>query len=57
MAALIPVYNADGTRNSGGAIMKYAEIRLIIRDHAEWIDLAITELGDIQIFLSHDWLN
>ncbi len=28
MAAPIPVYNADGTKNSGGAITKYAEIML-----------------------------
>ncbi len=37
--------------------MKYAEIRLMIGDHAEQIDLAITELGNKQIFLGHDWLN
>ncbi len=54
--APIPVYNANGTRNQGGAITKYTEIHLKIRDHAEQIDLAITELGDRQIFLGHDWL-
>ncbi len=37
--------------------MKYAEIRLTIGDHAKWIELAIMELGDRQIFLGHDWLN
>ncbi len=47
----IPVYNADGTRNQGGSITQYAEIRLIIGDHVERIDLAVTELGDRQIFL------
>ncbi len=55
-AAPIPVYNADGTKNQGGAITKYAEIHLKIGDHVEWIDLAVTELGDRQIFLGHDWL-
>ncbi len=55
-AAPIPVYNADGSHNQGGAITKYAEICLMIGDHAEWIDLAITELSDKQIFISHDWL-
>ncbi len=55
-AAPIPVYNADGTRNQGGSITRYAKIRLTVRDHTERIDLAITELGDRQIFLSHDWL-
>ncbi len=57
MAAPIPIYNADGTKNSGGAITKYAEIRLMIGDHTEQIDLAIMELGDRQIFHGHNWLN
>ncbi len=55
-AAPIPVYNADRTRNQGGSITQYTEIRLIFGDHAEQIDLAVTELGDRQIFLGHDWL-
>ncbi len=54
--APIPVYNANGTRNQGGAITKYTEIHLKIGDHAEQIDLAVTELGDQQFFLGHDWL-
>ncbi len=56
MATPIPVYNADRTKTLGGSITKYAEICLTIGDHSKWIDLAITELGDKQIFLSHDWL-
>ncbi len=55
-AAHIPVYNADGTKNQGGSITKYAEILLKIGDHSERIDLAVTDLGDKQIFLGHDWL-
>ncbi len=55
-ATPIPVYNANGTRNQGGAITKYAEIRLKFGNHVEQIDLAVTELGDRQIFLGHDWL-
>ncbi len=55
-ATPIPVYNADGSCNQGGSITKYAEICLTIGDHAEWIDLAVTELSDKQIFLGHDWL-
>ncbi len=55
-AAPIPVYNADGTCNQGGSITQYAEIRLVIGDHIERIDLAVTELSDRQIFLGHDWL-
>ncbi len=37
-------------------ITQYTEIRLRVGDHAERIDLAVTELGDRQIFLGHDWL-
>ncbi len=55
-AAPIPVYNADGSKNQGGSITKYAEIRLTVGDHSERIDLAITELSDKQIFLGHNWL-
>ncbi len=53
-AAPIPVYNADRTKNLGGSITKYAEICLMIGDHSERIDLAITELSDKQIFLGHN---
>ncbi len=53
-AAPIPVYNADGTKNQGGSMTKYAEICLTVRDHSEQVDLAITELRDRQIFLGHD---
>ncbi len=56
MATPIPVYNADGTKNSGGSITKYTKIHLTIGDHSEQIDLAVTELGNKQIFLSHNWL-
>ncbi len=55
-AAPIPVYNADRSRNQGGSITQCTEIHLTIRDHAERIDLAITELGEKQIFHGHDWL-
>ncbi len=45
-AALITMYNTDGTTNSTGQITAYAER----------IDLAITNLDDRDIFLRHDWL-
>lgn len=56
MAAPIPVYNVDGTMNQAGAITAYTEVCIIIRDYAEHIDLAVTDLGNKQIFLEHDWL-
>ncbi len=56
MAAPITVYNADGSKNSAGQITAFAELRIIIGDHAEHIDLAITDIKDRDIFLGHDWL-
>ena len=52
----MPVYNADGTLNTGGAIKGFVNVRLVIGDHAERIELAVTNLGKIDIFLGLDWL-
>lgn len=56
MAAPITVYNVDGSKNSMGQITAFAKICIVIGDHAECIDLVITELKDCDIFLGHDWL-
>ncbi len=55
-AAPITVYNADRSKNSSGQITAFAELRITIGDHAEHIDLAITDLKDRDVFLGHDWL-
>ncbi len=55
-AAPITVYNVDGSKNSSGQITAFAELRIIIGDHAERLDLAITDLKDRDVFLGHDWL-
>ncbi len=52
----IPVYNADGTRNQGGDITKFVELSMTIGEHRECIDLAVTNLGQKDIYLGHDWL-
>ncbi len=52
----IPVYNADGTRNQGGDITEFVELSMMIGEHCERIDLAITNLGKKDIYLGHDWL-
>ena len=52
----MPVYNADGTLNVGGSIEGFAEVRLVIGDHAEKIELAVTNLAKFDIFLGLDWL-
>ncbi len=45
-------------RNSQSRRINYVLRRNLTRnrDHTERIDLAVTELGDRQIFLGHDWL-
>ena len=52
----IPVYNADGTLNKAGAIKEYISMRMIIHNHIERIDLAVTNLGETDIFIGHEWL-
>ena len=52
----MPVYNADGTLNEGGSVEGYAEVRMMIGEHAERIELAVTNLGKTDIFLGLDWL-
>ncbi len=55
-AVPIPVYNTDGTRNAGGDITEFAELRMTIGGHTERIDLAITNLGKQDVYLGHNWL-
>ena len=52
----IPVYNADGTPNSRGAISTFVTVELTIGEHVERIALAVTNLGTHPIFLGYDWL-
>ncbi|KAF8827051.1 hypothetical protein HHX47_DHR5000761 [Lentinula edodes] len=52
----MPVYNADGTLNKNGSIEGYVQVRMVIGDHAERIDMAVTNLGKTDIFLGIDWL-
>ena len=52
----IPVYNADRTPNSRGAISSFVTIELTIDDHIERIALAVTDLRTHKIYLGYDWL-
>lgn len=52
----MPVYNVDGTLNASGSIKGCVDVRMVIGDHAEKIELAVTNLGNIDIFLGLDWL-
>ena len=56
MPLIILVYNIDSTLNKNGFIKEFAILQLAINDHYKYIDLTITELGDTDLFLEHDWL-
>ena len=53
MPLAIPVYNADGTLNKNRFIKEFAILQLAINDYYECINLAVTELGDMDLFLEH----
>src|SRR5277367_3764455 len=52
----IPVYNADGTLNKSGSVTEYAELRVQIQDHSERMYFAVSDLGDTDCFIGHEWL-
>jgi Retroviral aspartyl protease len=52
----IPVYNADGSLNEGGLITKFVEVRMVIQDHTERIQLVVSNLGKMELFIGHEWL-
>ena len=56
MPLAIPVYNADSTLNKNRSIKEFATLQLAINNHYKCIDLAVTKLGDTDLFLGHDWL-
>ena len=56
MPFAILVYNVNGTLNKNGSIKEFAMLQLAINNYYKCIDLAIIELGDINLFLGYDWL-
>lgn len=50
------MYNANGTHNQGGDITEFVELLISIGGHRERINLAVTDLGSKNLYLSHDWL-
>ena len=51
MPLTIPVYNVDGTLNKNRSIKEFAMLQLAINDHYKYIDLAVTELENMDLFL------
>ena len=56
MPLTIPVYNIDSTLNKNRFIKEFAILQLAINDYYKHINLAIIELGDINLFFEHNWL-
>ena len=52
----LPVYNADGSLNSMGKITDYVDMTMTILDHSERISLAVTKIGNPELFIGLDWL-
>ena len=55
MPLTIPVYNIDSTLNKNRFIKEFAILQLAINNYYEYINFAITELGDTDLFLGYDW--
>ena len=56
MSLAIPVYNANSILNKNGSIKEFATLQLAINNHYEYINFIVIELGDMDLFLEHDWL-
>ena len=54
MPFAILVYNINSTLNKNRSIKKFAILQLTINDHYKHIDLAVTELGNINLILGHN---
>jgi hypothetical protein len=52
----IPVYNADGTLNANGAITETCKLCMTIQDHIEEVNFAVSDIGNSDVYIGHDWL-
>ena len=48
------VFNANGTKN--GELTKMASLEIEINGHKEILEVAVTDLNGIDMFLGHNWL-
>ena len=54
MPLAIPVYNTNSTLNKNRSIKEFTILQLAINNYYKHIDLAITELGDMNLFLGYN---
>ena len=48
------VFNTDGTKN--GEVTKVASLKIKINGYKEQLEVAVTDLNGMDMFLGHDWL-
>jgi len=51
---LFKVFNTDGTKNR--EVTRFAPLKVEINGYREQIDIVVTDLNNIDIFLGYDWL-
>ena len=56
MLFIILVYNTNSTLNKNRSIKEFIMLQLTINDHYKCINLAITKLENINLFLEYNWL-
>ena len=54
MPFAILVYNIDNTLNKNRSIKEFAILQLVINNYYKYIDLAIIELEDTDLFLEYN---
>ncbi|ESK86792.1 hypothetical protein Moror_15137 [Moniliophthora roreri MCA 2997] len=52
----IPVYNTDRTQNIEGPITEKVDLKITIGDHVEILSFDVTNLGETEMFIGHEWL-
>ncbi|PFH44749.1 hypothetical protein AMATHDRAFT_130166, partial [Amanita thiersii Skay4041] len=52
----VELLNADGSRNKNGETMKIALLDINLDGHKEMMEPLVTNLGDKELILGHDWL-
>ena len=52
----IPVFNTDGTENASGKLTHTLQLKVVIGEHEEIMNFGVSNLGQSDLFLGHDWL-
>jgi len=50
------IYNSDGLRNGEKTIREFVPLEINSNGHIEQIDVVVSEIKEIDLFLGHNWL-